>query len=91
MAGQIILDRETKLTGIPKEAWDYKIANRTALEWVLDQFKEKKPKDKTIREKFNTYRFEKHKPAVIDLLKKVAALSAETAKIVSEMALAERS
>ena len=30
---------------------------RSALEWVLDQYKEKKPKDPTIREKFNNYRF----------------------------------
>ncbi|MEO8587795.1 MAG: hypothetical protein ABI432_00350 [Flavobacteriales bacterium] len=33
------------------------LGNRTALEWVLDQYKEKTPMDPTIREKFNTYRF----------------------------------
>jgi predicted helicase len=33
-----------------------KLGNRCALEWILDQYKEKKPKDPTIREKFNTYR-----------------------------------
>ena len=89
-AGEIVLDRETSLTGVPKEAWDYKLANRTALEWVLDQFKEKKPKDQTIREKFNTYRFERYKPVVIELLKRVAALSTETAKIIAQMERAER-
>jgi len=31
--------------------------NRSALEWILDQYEEKKFKDPTIREKFNTYRF----------------------------------
>ena len=38
-------------------AWPYEIDSRSALEWILDQHKEKKSKDPTIREKFNTYRF----------------------------------
>ncbi len=53
-AGSITLDSETTLRGIPPEAWGYKLGNRCALEWVLDQYKEKKPKDPTIREKFDT-------------------------------------
>jgi predicted helicase len=36
-------------------AWDYKLGNRSALEWILDQYKEKKPKDPTIAKLFNTY------------------------------------
>lgn len=40
-AGSITLDSETTLRGIPPEAWDYKLGNRCALEWVLDQYKEK--------------------------------------------------
>jgi predicted helicase len=42
-------------------AWDYKLGNRSAIEWVLDQHKEKKPKDPTIRKQFNTYRFANYK------------------------------
>ena len=45
------------LTGVPEEAWEYRLGSRSALEWVLDQHKEKKPKDPTIRDNFNTYRF----------------------------------
>ena len=56
-ANTIAIDTETTLTGIPSEAWEYKLANRSAIEWVLDQYKENTPKDVTIREKFNTYRF----------------------------------
>ena len=41
------------------------LLNRSALEWVLDQYKEKKPKDPTIAEKFNTYRFADHRKKVI--------------------------
>ncbi|MCK7496171.1 MAG: hypothetical protein MZW92_38490 [Comamonadaceae bacterium] len=60
--------RETTLAGVPPEAWTYRLGNRSALDWVLDQYKEKKPKDPTIREKFDTYRFADHKERVIDLL-----------------------
>jgi predicted helicase len=84
-AGRIQLDSETTLSGIPREAWDYKLGNRSALEWILDQYKEKKPKDPTIREKFNTYRFADYKDKVIDLLERVTTVSLETMKIVDLM------
>lgn len=83
--GRIVLDDITTLTGVPKEAWDYKLGNRSALEWILDQYKEKKPKYPTIAEKFNTYRFPDHKTKVIDLLKRVTTVSVETMKIIEEM------
>ena len=63
----------------------YKLGNRSALEWVLDQYKEKKPTDKTIAEKFNTYRFADYRSHVIDLLKRVCTVSVETMKIIEEM------
>ena len=62
--GVIVLDTETQLTGVPSEAWTYKLGSRSALEWILDQYKEKAPKDPTIRAKFNTYRFADHKEKV---------------------------
>mgnify|MGYP003529884713 CR=1 FL=1 len=83
--GIIILDDVTTLSGIPKQAWDYKLGNRSALEWVLDQYKEKKPSDPTIAEKFNTYKFADYKVQVIDLLKRVCTVSVETMKIVNQM------
>ena len=75
---------------MPLEAWTYKLANRSALEWILDQYKEKTPKDPTIREKFNTYRFADHKEKVIDLLKRVTRVSVETMKIVEAMRAEKR-
>jgi len=83
--GIIILDTETQLTGVPSEAWSYKLGNRSALEWILDQYKEKTPKDPTIRAKFNTYRFADHKEKVIDLLMRVTRVSVETMEIVEAM------
>ena len=85
LKGQIILDGFTTLVGVPPEAWEYKLGNRSALEWVLDRYKEKKPRDPTIREKFNTYKFADYKEEVIDLLQRVCTVSVETVKIIREM------
>jgi predicted helicase len=84
--GCIVLDEATTLRGIPPEAWGYKLGNRSALEWVLDQYKETAPRDPTIREKFNTYRFADYKEHVIDLLLRVTTVSVETQRIVAAMA-----
>ena len=83
--GHIILDTDTTLTGVPAVAWTYKLGNRSALEWILDQYKEKKPKDPTIRELFNTYRFADYKEHVIDLLQRVCTVSVETMHIIHQM------
>ena len=89
-AGCIALDTETTLSGIPAEAWEYKLGNRSALEWILDQYKEKKPKDPTIREKFGTYCFADYKEKVIDLLMRVTTVSVRTQEIVGAMKAGKR-
>lgn len=89
-AGSITLDSETVLSGIPSEVWDYQLGNRSALEWILDQYKEKKPKDPTIRAKFDTYRFADYKEKVIDLLMRVTAVSVATVRITRAMRSAAR-
>lgn len=89
-AGNITLDSETTLRGLPQAVWTYKLGNRCAIDWVLDQYKEKKPKDPTIREKFDTYRFADYKEKVIDLLARVTTVSVETAQITAAMRGLER-
>ncbi|MDM8567414.1 N-6 DNA methylase [Candidatus Halobeggiatoa sp. HSG11] len=84
-AGKIYLDQQTTLQGIPEIAWTYKLGNRSALEWILDQYKEKKPRDKTIAEKFNNYKFADYKEQVIELLQRVCTVSIDTMEIVGEM------
>ena len=78
----IVLDSKTTLAGVPWQAWLYRLGSRSAAEWVLDQYKERKPRDPTIAEKFNTYRFADHKEQVIDLLARVCTVSVATMKIV---------
>ncbi|GFE68286.1 type ISP restriction/modification enzyme [Chroococcus sp. FPU101] len=82
---KIILDDVTTLENVPSLAWKYQLGNRSALEWILDQYKEKKPKDPTIAEKFNTYRFADYKEQVIDLLCRVCTVSVETMEIIQEL------
>jgi predicted helicase len=84
-AGFIAIDSYTVLKGIPSQAWEYKLGNRSALEWILDQYKEKTPGDPTIAEKFNTYKFADYKEQVIDLLLRVCTVSAETINIIQQM------
>ena len=88
--GTIRLDSRTTLSGIPATAWVYRLGNRSGLEWILDQYKEKKPKDPTIAAKFNSYRFKDYKEKVIDLLMRVTRVSVETMAIVEAMKAAKR-
>ena len=85
MRGIITLDLQTQLVGVPQEAWNYILGSRSALEWVLDQYKEKKPKDPAIRERFNTYRFSDHKETVIDLLQRVCTVSVRTMEMIRSL------
>lgn len=89
-AGEIKIDSETTLTGVPPEAWEYRLGNRSALGWILDQYKEKKPKDPTIRAKFDTYRFADYKEKVIALLSRVTTVSVETVGITRAMRETQR-
>ncbi|MBV5311341.1 type ISP restriction/modification enzyme, partial [Chromatium okenii] len=84
-AGTIDIDGVTILEEIPPQAWQYQLGNRSALEWVLDQYKEKTPKDLTIREHFNTYRFAEHKEAVIELLDRVCQVSVDTMTAIEQI------
>jgi predicted helicase len=89
--GVVRIDEDTQLSGIPVEAWNYRLGNRSAIDWVLDQHKEKTPRDPTIREKFNTYRFADYKESMIALLAKVVRVSVDTVAITDAMAGLDRS
>jgi hypothetical protein len=86
---ELVLDSQTTLSGVPAAAWDYKLGNRSALEWVLERYRERTPKDKTVAEKFNTYSFADYKEDVIVLLGRVCAVSVATVEVVGEMVEAE--
>ena len=83
--GRLRIDERTTLVGVPPSAWEYQLGSRSALEWVLDQYKERKPRDATLREEFNAYKFADHKERVIDLLGRVCAVSAKTMDAVERL------
>ncbi|MFZ3079681.1 MAG: type ISP restriction/modification enzyme [Bellilinea sp.] len=81
----IEIDTLTTLTDIPNEVFEYQLGTYTAIGWILERYKEKTPKDPTIAEKFNTYKFSDYKEQVIDLITKVCTVSVETMKIIGQM------
>ncbi|MFD1951915.1 type ISP restriction/modification enzyme [Sphingomonas arantia] len=88
--GNVVVDGDTQIAGIPAAAWTYRLGNRSAIDWVLDQHKEKKPRDATIAAKFNTYRFADYKESMIALLARVVRVSVETVAITDAMAALDR-
>ncbi len=88
--GVIFIDEETSLVGIPASAWQYMLGGRSAIEWVLDQYKESKPSDSIIRNQFNTYRFSDYKEHVIEVIMRVTTVSIKTMDIVNAMAAADQ-
>ena len=88
--GTIRVDGATTLSGLPPEVWNYRLGNRSGVDWVLDQHKEKKVRDRTVEAWLvdnpdARYRFADHKERVIDLIGRVAAVSVATVAIVEEM------
>lgn len=81
----IALDEKTAFAEIPPRAWEYKLGKRSALEWVLDQYRKKSPRDPTVRRRFNAYQFSDHKEKVIALLCKLTTVSVETVKVTAKM------
>ncbi len=81
----IYIDATLTLENVPDEAWQYVLGNRCAIEWVLDQYREKLPKDPTIRAIFHTYRLADYREEVADLLAKVCTVSVEHMRLINSM------
>jgi predicted helicase len=83
--GEIVIDSLTTLSGVPAEAWAYRLGSRNAIEWVLNQWKVKKPREPAVAELVGKVRTLDRKEALIDHLKRVITISVETARILNEM------
>lgn len=88
--GEIVIDTETSLTGVPLEAWLYKLGHQSAIDWVLEQSKEKRSSHETFAESFAEYDFGSRKENLIELLRRIITVSIATVAIMEEMKLAER-
>ena len=83
--GVVRVDDDTQVGGIPTEAWRYRIGSRSAIDWVLDQYRPKKSRDATVQRRFNDYRFADHKEELLRLLARVVQVSVTTASITDGM------
>ncbi|MDM8560516.1 type ISP restriction/modification enzyme, partial [Candidatus Parabeggiatoa sp. HSG14] len=78
---QLIYNNFLSLTGIPKQAFDYKLGNRSALEWVIDQYRVKTDKRSGIVNNPNRKDDEEY---ILQLIGKVITVSLETVAIVKK-------
>ncbi|EJF07513.1 putative helicase [Thiovulum sp. ES] len=69
----------------PERAFQYKLGNRSAIEWVIDGYKEKKVKDPTIAQMFDNYKFDDYRDEVLSLLKKITNLSLKTLDLIEKL------
>ena len=67
------------LAGIPAEAFAYRLGNRSALEWVVDQYRVKTDRRSGIKNDPNRADDETY---IVDLVRRVISVSLETVRIV---------
>ncbi len=78
----LIYNRFLTLSGIPKETYDYRLGNRSALEWIIDQYQVSTDKRSGITNNPNrpddpTY--------ILRLIHQVITISLETVKIIASL------
>ncbi len=74
------------LAGIPAEALQYRLGNRSALEWVVDQYRVKTDRRSGIENDPNRTDDETY---IVDLIRKVISVSLETVEIVEGLSRLE--
>ncbi|SRR5579871_4653637 len=70
------------VTGFPKETYDYRLGNRSALQWVIDQYQVSTDKRSGIT---NAPNREDDKEYILRLIGQVITVSLETVKIVNAL------
>jgi len=75
------------ITNIPPEASAYRLGNRSALEWIIDQYQVKTDKRSGITSDPNTYSEDER--YIIELVERVVTVSVETVKAVAGLAEAD--
>jgi predicted helicase len=79
----IIYNSKIKLAGIPLAAYDYKVCDRSAIEWIMERYQITKNKDSGIVNNPNHWSDDPH--YIIDLLKRIVRVSLETVAIVNSL------
>ena len=79
---QLVYNDFLTLDGIPAEVYDYRLGNRSALEWVVDQYRVKTDKRSGI---VNDPNRESEPRYIVDLIASVITVSLKTVEIVKNL------
>jgi len=79
----LIVNESLTLSGIPQECFQYRLGNRSALDWVIDQYQVSVDKRSGIVSDPNKLDDEEY---IVRLVGKVITVSVETARLVNELA-----
>ena len=79
---QLVYNDFLTLDGIPAKVFDYKLGNRSALEWVIDQYRVKTDKRSGI---VNDPNREDDPQYIVRLIGRVITVSLETVEIVENL------
>jgi predicted helicase len=78
----VVVNQSLTLAGVPQEAFDYRLGNRAALEWVIDQYRVKTDKRSGIVSDPNRADDEEY---IARLVGRVVHVSVETVKLVAHL------
>ncbi|HEX6293174.1 MAG TPA: type ISP restriction/modification enzyme, partial [Herpetosiphonaceae bacterium] len=79
---ELVVNTSLTLAGIPREVYDYRLGNRSALEWVIDQYQLKTDARSGITSDPNHPDDPEY---IVRLVKQVVQVSVETARIVAAL------
>ena len=79
----LIVNESLTLSGIPQDCFHYRLGNRSALEWVIDQYQVSEDKRSGIVSDPNNLDDEEY---IVRLIGKVITVSVETVQLVNELA-----
>ncbi|MDZ4671807.1 MAG: type ISP restriction/modification enzyme, partial [Phototrophicales bacterium] len=80
---ELVVNDSLTLTGIPTRVYDYKLGNRSALEWVIDQYRVSEDKRSGI---INDPNRANDAGYIVRLVKQVVHISLETLRLVDDIA-----
>jgi len=79
----IIYNHKITLSGIPLEAYEYKVCDRSAIEWIMERYQITKDKDSGITNNPNHWSDDPH--YIVNLVKRIVRVSLETVAIVNSL------
>ena len=79
----LVVNESLSLGGLPPECFEYRLGNRSALEWVIDQYQVSTDKRSGIESDPNGWGEEDY---IVRLVRKVVTVSVETVRLVNELA-----